>query len=151
MVKIVTGFYGYLEGIMPVKRILISLAVGMVSLFIVLFSGLNSDFVRSETVASRAFSAFSFTGLLCFIVMMSGEEYAIFKTKRELESFIDDAPFAETDEDFNLAEYLHELNPEPEPEKIETHNAAQMPETEIETEAEDAFRPLDFNALSTQK
>ena len=144
-----TGFYGYLEGIMPVKRILISLAVGMVSLFIVLFSGLNSDFVRSETVASRAFSAFSFTGLLCFIVMMSGEEYAIFKTKRELESFIDDAPFAETDENFNLEKYLHELNPEPAPEKAETPDAEQK--TEIETVAEDTFRPLDFNAFSAQK
>ena len=144
------GFYNYLEGIMPLKRILISLAVGMVSLFIVLFSGLSSDFVRSETVASRAFSAFSFTGLVCFIIMMSGEEYAIFKTKRELESFIDDAPIAEAD-DFNRDEYLRVLYPETETKKVEVVSSEVKPETETETEAEDAFRPLDFNALSTPK
>lgn len=144
------GFYNYLEGIMPLKRILISLSVGMVSLFIVLFSGLSSDFVRSETVASRAFSAFSFTGLVCFIIMMSGEEYAIFKTKRELERFIDDAPIAEAD-DFNRDEYLRVLYPETETEKAEVVDSEPKPETEIETEAEDAFRPLDFNALSTPK
>ena len=139
------GFYNYLEGIMPLKRILISLAVGMVSLGIVLYSGLTSDFVRTETVASRAFSAFSFTGLVTFIIMMSCEEYAIFKTKRELEHFIDDAPFAETNEDFNLEQYRSELYPEPEaePEKPKEPDESKEPEPV----AEDAFRPMDFNAL----
>ncbi len=121
-----TGFYGYLESVMPIRQILISLAVGMVALFIVLISGLTSDFVRGATVASRTFSAFCFASLVSFIFLMSCEEYAIFKTKRELESFVDDAPLAETDEDFNRAEYLHE-------------------EEEPET-----FHPMDFANLSNQ-
>lgn len=37
---------------------------------------------------------------------MAGEEYAIFKSKRELENFIDSAQIEETDEDFNRDEYL---------------------------------------------
>ncbi len=98
----------------------------MVALFIVLISGLTSDFVRGATVASRTFSAFCFASLVSFIFLMSCEEYAIFKTKRELESFVDDAPLAETDEDFNRAEYLHE-------------------EEEPET-----FHPMDFANLSNQ-
>ena len=98
----------------------------MVALFIVLISGLTSDFVRGATVASRTFSAFCFASLVSFIFLMSCEEYAIFKTKRELESFVDDAPLAETDEDFNRAEYLHE-------------------EEEPAT-----FHPMDFANLSNQ-
>ena len=127
VVKALTGFYGYLESVMPVKRIIISLAFGMVSLFIVLISGLTSDFVRGETVASRTFSAFCFTSLASFIFMMSCEEYAIFKTKRELEQLIDDAQVIETDENFNRKEYLHEED-EPAPEVVEEGN----------------FRPMDF-------
>lgn len=98
--------YNFLEEIMPVKRILLSLAIGVVSLFIVLISGLTSDFVRDETVASRTFSAFCFTSLWSFVFIMAGEEYAIFKSKRELENFIDSAQIEETDEDFNRDEYL---------------------------------------------
>jgi len=85
----------------------------MISLFIVLISGLTSDFVSGATVASRTFSAFSFTSLATFIFLMSCEEYAIYKTKRELEDFIDEAPFADTDENFNRAEYLHEEEESP--------------------------------------
>ena len=129
-----TGFYGYLESIMPIKRIIISLAVGMVALFIVLISGLTSDFVRGETVASRTFSAFSFTSLMTFIFMMSCEEYAIFKTKRELEHFIDDAPLEVTEENFNRAEYLHE-------------EEEQLPVVEMMEPAEDnTFRPINFES-----
>ena len=126
-----SDIYSYLEDIMPVKRVLISLAIGMVSLFIVLVSGLTSGFVREETVASRTFSAFCFTGLTSFIVMMSCEEYAIYKTKRELEQFIDDAQIAQTDEEFNRDEYF------PKDEPVE--------EEPVATDAEDAFRPLDFS------
>lgn len=107
----------------------------MVSLFIVLISGLTSDFVSGSTVASRTFSAFSFTSLMSFIFLMSCEEYAIFKTKRELEHFIDDAPFGETNENFNRAEYLHE------------DEEQQQPAAEVE----DAFRPLDFNQFVNQQ
>ncbi len=121
---------------MPVKRVLISLAVGMVSLFIVLISGLTSEFVRSETIASRTFSAFCFTGSLAFILMMSCEEYAIYKTKRELEHFIDDAPIEESDEDFNRAEYLHEDEEEP---VADNESANAEPATDDNT-----FRPIDF-------
>ena len=120
-----TGFYGWLETIMPVKKVLISLAVGMVSFSIVLISGLTSDFVRGATVASRTFSAFSFTTLATFIFLMCCEEYAIFKTKNELEHFVDDAPFGVTDENFNRAEYLH-VDVEPEP------------------VADNSFRPMNF-------
>lgn len=119
--------YSYLEDIMPAKRVLISLAIGMVSLLIVLVSGLTSDFVRGETVASRTFSAFCFTGLTSFILMMSCEEYAIFKTKRELERFIDDAQIADTSENFNKEEYFREDEPAE------------------QTAQDNSFRPLDFS------
>lgn len=122
-----TGFYNYLESIMPLKRVLISLAVGMVSLFIVLISGLTSDFVRGSTIASRTFSAFCFTAAVTFILMMSCEEYAIFKTKRELEHFIDDAAYEDA-ENFNRAEYF--------PKK----------EDDTPAEEDDTFRPMNFNA-----
>ena len=104
----------------------------MVSLFIVLISGLNSDFVRPETVASRTFSAFSFTTLLSFIFLMGCEEYAIFKTKRELEHFVEDAQVAETAENFNRKEYLHEEE--------------EQPATE-----DNSFRPMDFSNFSNQQ
>lgn len=122
-----SGFYGYLESIMPLKRVLISLAVGMVSLFIVLISGLTSEFVRGATIASRTFSAFCFTAAVTFILMMSCEEYAIFKTKRELENFIDDAAYEDA-ENFNRAEYF--------PKK----------EDDTPAEEDDTFRPMNFNA-----
>ena len=122
-----TGFYNYLESIMPLKRVLISLAVGMVSLFIVLISGLTSEFVRGATIASRTFSAFCFTAAVTFILMMSCEEYAIFKTKRELEHFIDDAAYEDA-ENFNRDEYF--------PKK----------EDDTPAEEDDTFRPMNFNA-----
>ena len=84
------------------------MGIGMASLIMVLISGLTSEVVSGATVASRTFSAFSFTSLASFIFLMSCEEYAIFKTKRELEQLIDEAPLGETDENFNRAEYLHE-------------------------------------------
>ena len=118
-----TGFYSYLESVMPLKRILISLAVGLLALLIVLYAGLKSDFVSAATVVDRTFSAFSFTTLACFIFLMCCEEYAIFKTKRELENFIDEAPLQETQENFNRAEYLHEY------EKVSPDNS---------------FRPMNF-------
>lgn len=99
----------------------------MVSLFIVLISGLTSDFVRGATIASRTFSAFCFTAAVTFILMMSCEEYAIFKTKRELENFIDDAA-CEDAENFNRAEYF--------PKKEDDTPAAE----------DDTFRPMNFNA-----
>ena len=139
-----TEIYKYLEGIMPIKRILISLAFGMVALFIVLVSGLTSDFVREETVASRTFSAFSFTSLLSFILMMSGEEYAIFKTDRELEKFIEDAPLKETDEDFNREEYLRVEEDDDISENADESLAAE------ESEETTDFQPMNFNNLSNQ-
>ncbi|MBR0261197.1 MAG: hypothetical protein IJQ85_05315 [Selenomonadaceae bacterium] len=132
-----TGFYGWLESVMPFKRIIISLAVGMVSLIIVLISGLTSDFVSGATVASRTFSAFSFTSLMTFIFMMSCEEYAIFTTKRELEHFIDDAEVEETEENFNRKEYLHE---EEEPATVEM----------VETAEDNNFHPMNFANFSNQ-
>ncbi|MBR4153693.1 MAG: hypothetical protein IKT98_12165 [Selenomonadaceae bacterium] len=126
-----TELYDYLEEIMPVKRVLIALAIGMISLFIVLISGLTSDFVRSETIASRAFSAFSYTTLISFILMMFGEEYAIFKTDKELEHFIDDAFLEETLEDFDREEYLYEY----------LHGDEE--ENSDDAEAENNFQPMD--------
>ena len=92
-----TVFYKYLESVLPLKKMLLSLAMGAVSLMIVLIAGLTSEFVRGETVAARTFSAFSFTTLTAFIVLMSCEEYALYKTKRELEEFVDKAALEETD------------------------------------------------------
>ena len=137
-----TELYDYLEEIMPVKRVLISLAVGMISLFIVLISGLTNDFVRSETIASRAFSAFSYSTLLTFILIMGGEEYAIFRTDKELEKFVDDAPLEETDEDFDKEEYLHEDDEEIS-EEIKN-------EPVIEIEQDDNFHPMNFGNFSNQ-
>ena len=108
VLETVTELYDFLEDIMPVKRVLLALAVGIVSLLIVLISGLTSDFVRSETIASRAFSAFSYSTLITFILIMGGEEYAIFRTDKDLENFIDTAQIVETGEEFNREEYLHE-------------------------------------------
>ena len=90
-----TGFYSYLQSVLPLNRILVSLAIGVVPMFIVLVAGLNSPFVTAETIACRTFSAFLLTSALCFSLMMTCEEYAIFVTKRELEHFIDDAKFNE--------------------------------------------------------
>lgn len=122
---------------MPVKRMLLSLAIGMVSLFIVLISGLSSDFVREETIMSRTFSAFWFTTLWSFVFIMLGEEYAIFRTKHEFADFIDSAQIEETGESFNREEYLG-LGKEEE-----------SVEDEIITEENevDATRPLDFNRV----
>lgn len=143
--------YNYLEDIMPIKRVLVSLAIGMVSLFIVLVSGLTSDFVREGTVASRTFSAFCFTGLASFIFMMCCEEYAIFKTKRELENFIDSAQIAETNEEFNRKEYLHEEDEVAEVEEIaEVKEPVDTATTAEEEEKEDTFRPMNFNNLQSQ-
>ncbi len=139
VVTTLTGFYNYLEGIMPIKRILISLAVGVVPLFIVLFSGLTSDFVRAETVASRTFSAFCFTALVSFIFLMSCEEYAIFKTKRELEHFVNDAQISQTDEDFDRAEYLG----------LNEQDTADD-EYSVDDE-EDTFQLMDFGGLSSRQ
>ena len=133
--------YSYMEDIMPVKRVMISLAVGIVALFIVWYSGTSSGFVREETLMSRTFSAFCFAGLASFILMMGGEEYAIYKTKSELEHFIDDAQIAETDEDFNIDEYF----PKDEEPAVEVAVADETPAEEIvEPAQDDAPRPLDF-------
>ena len=74
---------------------------------------------------------------------MSCEEYAIFKTKRELEHFVDDAQIAPTDEDFNRAEYLHEED------STESTATNDLPEESDENE-EAVFRPIDFGGLSSQ-
>ena len=132
---------------MPVKQVLISLAVGMVSLLIVWFSGSSSGFVREETLLSRTFDAFCFTGLASFILMMGGEEYANYKSKCELENFIDSAQIAATGEDFNIDEYFpKEEEPAEEEavaEEISAEETAETVET-VETAEDDAFRPLDF-------
>lgn len=103
---VLSDIYSYMEDIMPVKRVLISLAVGIISLMTVWFSGQASGFVRQETLFARSFSAFCFSALATFILMMSCEEYAIYKTKRELEHFIDEAQIEETGEEFNKEEYF---------------------------------------------
>lgn len=131
-----TSFYDYLALRMPIKKMLISLAVGMVSLFIVLISGLTSDFVRSETVASRTFSAFCFTSLVTFIIFMCCEEYGIYKTKKELENFVDLAEENETDEDFDKDEYFRDEDEEPE---TDGYDYGDEPED---------FRPMDFEDFS---
>lgn len=132
--------YSYMEDIMPVKRVMISLAIGMIALFIVWYSGSSSGFVREETLVSRTFSAFCFAGLASFILMMGGEEYAIYQTKRELEHFIDDAQIAETGEEFNIDEYFPK-DEEPAGEVV----ADETPTEEtVETADEDSARPLDF-------
>jgi len=136
--------YSYIEDIMPVKQVLISLAVGIVSLFIVWYSGSSSGFVREETLLSRTFDAFCFTGLASFILMMGGEEYAIYRSKRELENFIDSAQIAATGEEFNIDEYFpKEEEPAEEDAVAEEISSEETAET-VETAEEDAFRPLDF-------
>ncbi|MBR3747332.1 MAG: hypothetical protein IKN27_10285 [Selenomonadaceae bacterium] len=135
-----TSFYDYLARYMPIKRMLISLAVGMVSFFIVLISGLTSEFVRSETVASRTFSAFCFTSLVTFIIFMTCEEYGIYKTKKELENFVDFAEESETDEDFDRNEYL---GIEEEKQLEETAD-----EYNVYGDEPEDFRPMEFEDFS---
>lgn len=138
---VLSEIYSYMEDIMPVKRVMISLAVGIIALLIVWYSGTSSGFVREETLMSRTFSAFCFAGLASFILMMGGEEYAIYQTKRELEHFIDDAQIAETGEDFNLDEYF----PKDE-EPAEEVAVAEESSTEeiVDTADDESARPLDF-------
>ena len=90
------GFYSWLSGVIPLTRILISLAVALIFGSVVVYAGMNSDFVLFGTVLERGFNAFSFSGLVTFIGLMSVEEYAIWKTKRELERFIESAQLSET-------------------------------------------------------
>ena len=144
--------YNFLEDIVPIKRMLISLAVGIISLLIVLISGLSSDFVRPEIIASRAFSAFSFSALACFIILMSGEEYAIFRTNKELEDFVDDAQIIETGEEFDREAYLYEYLHDAEEENQEDVSEESEVETESSTEGEpeNTFRPMNFSNLSNQ-
>ena len=136
--------YSYIEDIMPVKRVLISLAVGIIALFIVWYSGSSSGFVREETLLSRTFDAFCFTGLASFILMMSGEEYAIYKSKRELENFIDSAQIAATGEEFNIDEYFPKEEEPAEEEVVAEETSAEETVETVETAEDDAFRPLDF-------
>lgn len=130
--------YEYLARYMPIKKMLISLAVGMVSFFIVLISGLTSEFVRAGTVVSRTFSAFCFTSLMTFIFFMTCEEYGVYKTKRELEDFVDFAEESETDEDFDRDEYLKTEDDEQPEESSDEFN-----EYVYGDEPED-FRPIEF-------
>ena len=125
-----TGFYSFLETIMPVKRILISLACGMVSLIIVLLAGVSSDFVSSAAVAERSFNAFALTALGCFIFLMSCEEFAIFSTKRELENLVDAAALEQV-QSFNREEYLQE----------------QVDDSAADQTVDNSFRPMDFNSI----
>lgn len=90
------GFYSWLSEVIPLTRILISLAVALIFGSVVVYAGLNSDFVLFGTVLERGFNAFSFSGLVTFIGLMSVEEYAIWKTKRELERFVESAQLSET-------------------------------------------------------
>ena len=137
--------YSYMEDIMPVKRVMISLAIGIIALFIVWYSGSSSGFVREETLLSRTFSAFCFTGLASFILMMGGEEYAIYRTRRELEHFIDDAQIAETGEDFNIDEYFPKDEEPAEEVVAEEPVADDAPaEENVEPADDDSSRPLDF-------
>ena len=112
----------------------------MVSFFIVLISGLTSEFVRSETVASRTFSAFCFTSLVTFIIFMTCEEYGIYKTKKELENFVDFAEESETDEDFDRNEYL---GIEEEKQLEETAD-----EYNVYGDEPEDFRPMEFEDFS---
>ena len=81
---------------MPVKHILIALTVGFLCGLMVLIGGLNSQYVPLETLIGRVFYAGATVGLLSFCALMCCEEYALFKTKRELENFIDEATLAVT-------------------------------------------------------
>lgn len=135
-----TSFYDYLALKIPIKQMLVSVAVGMVALFIVLISGLTSVFVRSETVASRTFSAFCFTSLVTFIICMCCEEYGIYKTTKELEHFVDSAPESETDEDFDREEYLRDKDDEKPVDVDEGY--------EVYGDEPEDFRPMEFEDFS---
>jgi len=76
--------------------------------------------------------------------MMGGEEYANYRSKRELENFIDSAQIAATGEEFNIDEYFpKEEEPAEEDAVAEEISSEDTAET-VETAEEDAFRPLDF-------
>jgi len=103
-----TDIYLYLADLIPIKRVLSSLAVGIFSFAIVLISALTNDGVRSEIIASRAFSAFAFASLTCFIILMGVEEFAIFKTNSNLNRFITSASLEDFTLDFNKDDFLNQ-------------------------------------------
>lgn len=92
-------FYKFLEEKMPLQRMKHSAAAGLVCGLIVLTAGLASPFVTVLVAWGRACYAFLCAGLITFVMMMSCEEYAIYKTKRELEEFIDAAGVEDTEYD----------------------------------------------------
>lgn len=106
--------------------------LGTVAGFIVAVAGLNSEFIRQATVATRAFHAFAYVALFSFILLMAAEEYAIFKANRELEHFVVDAEFTDTD-DFNLETYRNQFD-----------SGSNDPGVD------DSFRPINFGGLSSQ-
>ena len=101
-----TDLYKYLSELMPIKRVMISLAMGILSMIIVIVSGKTN--VRLEILVSRVITAFSYSTMASFIAMMSCEELAIMKTEREYERFIDEAKIEECEEKFNREEYLRD-------------------------------------------
>lgn len=137
-----TDLYAYLSVIMPIKRVLIAMAVGLASLFIVTISGLTSEVVRSEILVSRAFSAFAFASLASFILIMCAEEFALFKANREYERFIDDAQIEILADDFNIDDYLRN-------DDVASSFDAKKPQT-LETKLDDSFHSINFNNLPYQ-
>lgn len=81
----------FLDSLLPLHIIIVSLSAGVISLVIVLLSGLSGDNVSTSAVIGRSLYAFAFVGLVNFIVIMSIEEYALWRTNRELEEIIEKA------------------------------------------------------------
>lgn len=81
----------FLHSLLPLNEILVSLTMGIMSLVIVVVSGLSGDNAPAAVVAGRAVYAFGLVVMVVFTVMMSIEEYALWRTKRELEELIEKA------------------------------------------------------------
>lgn len=81
----------FLHSVLPLKIVMLSVAVGAFSFLIVLIAGMRSDYVTSPEVIGRGFYAAAIAGLVVIIVMLSMEEYAQWRTKRELEELIEEA------------------------------------------------------------
>ena len=92
-------FYKFLEEILPLQRMLQSVGVGTVCGLIVMTAGLSNPFVTVLVAGARACYAFLCAAAITFVLLMSCEEYAIYKTKRELEEFIDAAGVEDTEYD----------------------------------------------------
>lgn len=94
MVSKLSGIYSYV----PVKQLYICMIMGVIAFVLAAIAGLTNEFVSTATAASRGAWAGACAGVLCFIVLMSIEEWFEFKTKQNMADFVSKAELVEVEE-----------------------------------------------------